>query len=141
MDKIKRGELIGGMRQLFKFGLVGVLNNMISLIVYYTVIAINRDWYLGGNALGFFISTLNAWYMNSHFVFLSAKKGTRAKRTAFVRTYLTYMVSLGIGTALLYIFVECLGVDERLAPFGCLMLTVPFNFLMNKFWVYKRQTK
>ena len=135
MDKEKHAPLGENIRQLFKFGLVGILNNIISLAVYYVVITIHQEWYLIGNVLGFLISTLNAWVMNSRFVF---RPETRTAKDTFIRTYAAYIVSLGLSTALLYVFVERLGIDARLAPVGCLMITVPFNFLMNKFWVYKK---
>ena len=135
MDKEKHAPLGENIRQLFKFGLVGILNNIISLAVYYVVITIHQEWYLIGNVLGFLISTLNAWVMNSRFVFQTKK---RTAKDTFIRTYAAYIVSLGLSTALLYVFVERLGIDARLAPVGCLMITVPFNFLMNKFWVYKK---
>lgn len=138
MNKGKHTSLAGNMRQLFKFALVGICNNAISLAVYYMVIALNRDWYLVGNVLGFLISTLNAWIMNSRFVFHTEKRDAAAKRATFIRTYATYIISLGVSTALLYVFVEWFNIDERLAPIGCLMITVPFNFLMNKLWVYKK---
>ena len=135
MDKEKHAPLGENIRQLFKFGLVGILNNIISLAVYYVVITIHQEWYLIGNVLGFLISTLNAWVMNSRFVFRPEK---RTAKDTFIRTYAAYIVSLGLSTALLYVFVERLGIDARLAPVGCLMITVPFNFLMNKFCVYKK---
>ena len=136
MDKERHESLAENARQIIGFGFVGVINNIISLAVYYIIIACNRDWYLAGNVLGFLISTLNAWMMNSRFVFRAGRK-PESRRAAFFRTYIAYIISLGMSTGLLYIFVQRLNIDTRLAPVGCLMVTIPFNFLMNKLWVYK----
>ncbi len=140
------GKFISGnkvqkaIQQLFKFGIVGIVNNIISLTCYYIVVFIKKDWYLIGNVIGFLISTLNAWFMNSRYVFKENQKRKENSKETLIRTYLVYMVSLGISTALLYLFVDQLEVDERVAPIGCLMITIIFNFCMNKFWIYRSHT-
>lgn len=128
------------MVQICKFGAVGVLNTLISLAVYYVVIHFNAAWYLLGNALGFLISTLNAYLLNSRFVFASGKRGSAGGKQ-LGRTYIVYGCSLGISTGLLFFLVQILGISERIAPICVLMVTVPFNYLMSKLWVYRAQQK
>lgn len=118
-----------------KFGVVGVINNIVSLTIYYLVVSFNESLYLLGNATGFIVSTFCAYLLNSHFVFGSPRK--QKGRTALIKTYATYMTSLCMSTLILYILVQKLGIGERIAPIFSLMVTVPFNFLMNKLWVYK----
>ena len=62
-------EKWNGFFQFIKFCFVGVSNTAISLITYYIFIAINKDWYILGNAVGFVVSVLNAYFWNSKFVF------------------------------------------------------------------------
>lgn len=119
-------------KQFVGFGIVGVFNNLIFLAIYYLVIYFNTSWYLIGNVLGFLVSTLNAYFMNSKFVF-KAKKYNRKK---LFKTYCIYIASLGISTLLLFVLVNKLNIDTRLAPIFCLMVTVPFNFVLNRKWVY-----
>jgi len=120
--------------QMARFGVVGVLNNVISLAVYYLVIHFRPDWYLFGNALGFFVSTLNAYLCNSRFVFRD--RGGRSGKQ-LLKTYGAYTLSLGVSTLLLYLLVDILHVSSKLAPLCALMVTVPMNYLMNRFWVYR----
>ena len=122
-------------KQFVKFGITGVVNNVISLVVYYIVIFINSKWYLFGNILGFLVSILNAYFMNSRFVFKNKKENAPKKQ--IIKTYITYTLSLLISLLILYISVEKLGIDEKIAPFIALTVTVPLNFLANKFWIYK----
>ncbi len=122
--------------QFFKFGIVGIINNIISLIIYYIVILFNQEWYLIGNALGFLISTLNAYIMNSLFVFTQNKRHPPKKY--LIRTYVVYISSLGISTLLIYIFVQIIDISEVIAPILSLLITVPYNFLMNRFWIYRK---
>lgn len=121
-------------RQFVGFGIVGIFNNLICLAVYYLVIYFNASWYLFGNVLGFLVSTLNAYIMNSKFVF----KAKKLDKRNLGKTYCAYLISLGISTLLLYVLVNKLQVDARLAPIFSLMVTVPFNFILNRFWVYNR---
>lgn len=122
--------------QICKFSVVGVLNNVISLAVYYIVIYLDSTLYLFGNVLGFIISTLNSYILNSHFVFDSRKSGSTAKKM-LGKTYIVYICSLLISTALLFLLVQIFGISERIAPICALAVTVPFNYLMNKLWVYR----
>ena len=121
-------------KQFVGFGIVGIFNNLICLAVYYLVIYFNASWYLFGNVLGFLVSTLNAYIMNSKFVF----KAKKFDKLNLGKTYCAYLISLGISTLLLYVLVNKLQVDARLAPIFSLMVTVPFNFILNRFWVYNR---
>ncbi|MBR1942926.1 GtrA family protein [bacterium] len=122
-------------KQLFKFGITGLINNGISLGVYYIVIFINAKWYLFGSVLGFLVSVLNAYFMNSKFVFKEKKEDNSKKQ--IVKTYILYTLNLVLGLAILYISVEKLHISEKIAPFVSLTITVPINFLANKIWVYK----
>jgi len=126
-------------KQLFKFGIVGIFNNIIALSVYYIVVFINAKWYLWGNILGFLISVLNAYFMNSKYVFKN--KETSDSKKQIVKTYIAYGVSLGLSTLILFVSVEILGISEKIAPFISLMITVPLNFVANKLWIYKEKCK
>ena len=79
--------------------------------------------------------------MNSRYVFRSDDQNKKSPKETLIRTYITYVISLGISTALLYLFVDKLKINEKLAPIGCLMITVAFNFFMNKFWIYRTHIK
>ena len=110
---------------------------------------IDPELYLLGNVTGFVVSTLNAYIWNSKFVF---KENTVLSKSAdhmdkpltqaggrIVKTYISYAISLGLGTALLYFWVQVIEISPIVAPVVNLIITVPLNFCMNKFWVYKRR--
>lgn len=128
-----KDKLNKNFKQFIGFGIVGIFNNLICLAVYYPIVFINAELYLLANVCGFLISTLNAYIMNSKFVFKTKKFNKRS----LAKTYCTYLISLGISTFLLYIMVNRLGIDAKLAPIFCLFITVPFNFLLNRLWVYR----
>lgn len=119
--------------QFVKFCLVGVSNTAISLIVYYIFVLINKDLYILGNAVGFVVSVLNSYFWNSKFVF--KKEDERVKTV--VKTFVAYGTNLIIGTVLLYLFVDILHISEFIAPLLNLIITIPLNYILNKFWVMK----
>jgi putative flippase GtrA len=120
--------------QFIKFGLVGLSNTFISLAIYYIFIFINKDLYLVGNIIGFVVSVLNSYYWNNRFVF---KAENRNHVQALLRTFLSYGVTFVLGTVLLIIMIEILSISEIVAPLINLIITVPINFMLNKFWAFK----
>lgn len=118
--------------QFLKFGIVGVANTAIGLGTYYLFLWLGMN-YLIANFLSWVISVFNAFYWNHRYVFQSSASWGRT----LIRTYLSYGASMLAGTDLLYILVEHLGCSEYLAPVLCLLLTVPLNFLLNKFWTFR----
>lgn len=124
--------------QGIKFGLVGILNNIISLGIYYLVIFWDQGLYLFGNIFGFLVSTFSSYLLNSRFVF-QVKESKKLEQRSLVKTYVTYLCSLGISTLLIYFFVDIWKLSPQKAPLFSLVVTVPFNFLMSRFWVYSHK--
>lgn len=120
--------------QFIKFGIVGLSNTLISTGVYYIFIWIDPKLYFAGNVVGWIISVGNGFFWNNRLVFRDSKLSWQKK---LLRTYLAYGGSLILGSALLVLQVRLLGVSEWLAPWVNLAITIPLNFLLNKFWAYK----
>ena len=122
------------------FSIVGLSNTVVSYVVYYIVISINKDWYVFGNTLGFMVGTFNAYFWNSKKVFNDASKSNYNKNQ-LIKTYISYGISLLLSNALLHILINNFSINEKIAPFLILFITYPFNFLLNKFWVYKNKSQ
>lgn len=118
--------------QFIKFGIVGLSNTAIGLGTYYFFLWIGLHYMLA-NVLSWFISVFNAFYWNSKYVF----KSTELWIKALCKTYISYGVSFLVGAFLLYIFVEFIKISECIAPFFVLLVTIPVNFILNKFWTFK----
>jgi len=127
-------KLLDLTKQFTKFGIVGVSNTLISLFIYYIFIFINKDLYLVGNSVGFVVSVLNSYYWNNRFVF---KSENRNHIKALSKTFLSYGITFVLGTVILIIMVQVLMISEAIAPLFNLIITVPLNFVLNKFWAFK----
>lgn len=121
--------------QFVKFGIVGVTNTLISLVIYYIFILINVELYIIGSIVGFFVSVLNAYYWNNRFVFQANFKRNQAK--ALMKTYLSYGLTSTLSIGLLVVLVEILNISESVAPIINLAITIPLNFILNKYWAFK----
>lgn len=126
--------------QFIKFGLVGVSNTLISLGVYYLCVYVFHWHYQLANLLGFIISVTNAYYWNSRYVFKMGKKRALADHAkTYLRTVAAYGGTYLLSTALLWLWVDKLGISEGLAPLINLCITIPLNFLINKFWTFQKR--
>lgn len=122
--------------QFVKFGIVGVSNTAISLIFYYIIYWINPEWYMIGNIAGWVISVSNAFFWNNRYVFKSQSKGMRQLLKRIGKTYLSYGATFLMSTAFLYVEVDILHWSAVICPIINLVLTIPLNFLLNKFWTF-----
>lgn len=122
--------------QFVKFGIVGVSNTAISLIVYYIIYWINPEWYMIGNIAGWVISVSNAFFWNNRYVFKSQSEGMRQLLNRIGKTYLSYGATFLMSTAFLYVEVDILHWSAVICPIINLVLTIPLNFLLNKFWTF-----
>lgn len=118
--------------QFIKFSIVGFSNTVISLFVYYILLLLECN-YLISNAMSWIISVFNAFYWNNKYVFRNENTWLKA----LIRTYISYGFSFILGNILLIVLIEFFKVSEIIAPLIILVITIPLNFLMNKFWTFK----
>ncbi len=150
--------------QFIKFGLVGVSNTLISWGVYAVCIRLGAHYMLA-NLIGFLISVLNSFYWNNKYVF-KEEESERVWWKALLRTYVAYgTTGLVLNTILLYVWLDLLHIGtwlepacqwfydrgivfenamqmaEYAAPIFNYCITIPLNFLLNKFWAYSSKEK
>ena len=121
--------------QFLKFCLVGLSNTIITYGFYYALTFLGFP-YVVANTIGFFIGMVNAFYWNNKFVFKIQEK--RNIFITFIKMILVYS-STGIilSNILLYVFIEKIQLSKYIAPAIILTITIPLNFILNKFWCFK----
>lgn len=133
--------------QFVKFGLVGVSNTVVNYAIYLGVLVCLRAlgvWkgydYLAATAAGFVLSVLWSFFWNNKFVFTVEEGEQRQVLKALVRTYISYsFTGLFLNSAFMVLWVDVLHISEFLAPIFNLLMSVPVNFLINKFWAFKKE--
>lgn len=122
--------------QFIKFGMVGVLNNLICYVTYLILVSLGVH-YTSANIIGFSVSVFNSYYWNNKYVFITEKK--RIWWKTFIRTYISYAgTGIVLSNILLILWIEILHVSEIIAPILNLLFTIPINYLVNKLWAYKK---
>lgn len=120
--------------QFIKFGIIGASNTIVSTSIYYLFIWMDPKLYFVGNVVGWIVSVFNSFYWNNRFVFTKSEFSWGQK---LLRTYLAYGGSFIVGSITLVVLVSVLGVSEWLAPWINIVITIPLNFILNKFWAFK----
>ncbi len=125
--------------QFFKFGLVGLSNTAVSFGTYYLILWINPDLYMLGSILGTILSIANAFFWNDRFVFSGNSNDFKSKMKRLGKAYVSYGGTSILSNVLLWVQVGLLGVSKRWAPLVNLCITIPLNFIINKFWTFKKE--
>ena len=138
-----RADLI----QFVKFGIVGFSNTVIGYLIYVAALDILRaknlfagsDIYVA-QLISFILSVAWSFYWNNKMVFKQENGENRNILAALMKTYLSYaFTSLFLSEALLLLWVGFLGINEYVAPAITLIVTVPLNFVIQKFWAFKKE--
>ena len=125
------------MLQFVGFGLIGLLNTVLSYGIT------NVCYYAFGlheqisNLFAFLITVLISYLLNSRFVF---EKDKQPWYLALAKVYASYafteLILMGV---MLFIEERLFGIPHYIATFVNLIITVPLNFLLNKFWAYRKR--
>lgn len=133
-----------GILQFFKFGIVGLSNTVISYVIYVIALLVfqtvsvseNID-YLAAQVIAFILSVLWSFYWNNKYVF---DDGGRERNIvqALLKTYISYaFTGLFLNSILAVLWVQVFDINKMFAPIINLLISVPINFVMNKFWAFK----
>ena len=131
--------------QFIKFGIVGLSNTLLGYVIYVAALRILRaaqvfpetDIFLAQLVM-FLLSVLWAFYWNNRMVFRAGEGEKRDWLPALLKTYVSYaFTSLFLSEVLLALWVKVLGISAYIAPLINLLITVPLNFVLQKYWAFK----
>ena len=135
--------------QFIKFGIVGLSNTLISYLLYLISLIVfqklgileNID-YLVAQVIAFILSVLWSFYWNNKYVFGTEENEERNLVKALIKTYVSYaFTGLFLNSILSLLWVEVLHWSKLIAPVINLLVSVPLNFIINKFWAFKGNKK
>jgi putative flippase GtrA len=123
--------------QFIRFGLVGLTNTALSYGIYALILWLGGHYILA-SVVSFVISVAWSFLLNNRFVFRKATGETRVWWKTLLKTYLSYGVTgLLLANALLYLWIDVLSVNQYIAFLLNLVITIPANFLLNRFWAFR----
>lgn len=135
--------------QFVKFGIVGLSNTVISYVIYVGALFLfqKEQWlptidYLVAQVIAFVLSVLWSFYWNNKYVFQQKENQKRNMWMALLKTYISYaFTGLFLNSVLSLLWVEIFSISKLIAPIINLLVSVPINFFMNKFWAFKTESK
>lgn len=123
-----------------KFGVVGVVNTFVSYAI------VNMSFYLFklplqvSNVIAFILSVFISFSLNGVFVFKKKYGSKKEILFTLAKTYLSYSFT-GLFLTAVLTEIECnrIGIPLYIASFMNLIITVPINFILNKFWAFSKK--
>lgn len=119
-------------RQFIRFALVGLGNTVMALMVYYGLIFFNVNYQIA-NISAFIISSLNGYLWCCRWVFNSKQDGV-----SLAKFYSSYGVTFLLSVGIMFLVVEISHGSKLIAPIVSLGATIPLNFMLNKYWTFKK---
>ncbi len=148
-------------KQAIQFGAVGFMNTFVNYGVYVAAVTLGAH-YLVGSVLGYAISVFSAWLFQYFIIFREGGVDSAQPwwRT-LIKTYVSYgFTGLILNNVLLVLLLEVAHYEvlfeplflmgevfffdtpramaEYLAPLLVMVVAVPINFVLNKFWAYAK---
>lgn len=132
INKIKTEGLI----QFIKFGMVGLLNTVLAYLINngcYYILHLHEQIC---NLIAFIITVTISYFLNNKYVFNGGKNNIKS----YLKVVASYsLTGLFLTALLLYIEERIFGIPNYIATLMNLVITVPVNFLLNKFWAFKKK--
>lgn len=119
--------------QFVKFGLVGVSNTLITLLVYTLLWNLLGVWYVAASAIGFAVGAVNGFLWNRAWTF----KGHVGDALTPVRWFVVQGCGLLVNSALIYLFVDGAGVDKLAAQAATIVIVTVLTFIANRSWTFR----
>jgi putative flippase GtrA len=119
--------------QFVKFGIVGVSNTVLTLVVYTVLLKVFGVWYLAASAIGFVVGATNGFLLNRRWTF----KEHVGDALTPVRWAIVQGGGLGVDEGLLYLFVHDAHVDKLLAQVFATAVVTVTTFFVNRAWTFR----
>jgi putative flippase GtrA len=119
--------------QFIKFGIVGVSNTLLTLVVYTVLLKVFGVWYLAASAIGFVVGATNGFVLNRRWTFREHVGDALTP----VRWAVVQGAGLGINEALLYLLVHDASLDKLFAQVCATAVVTVTTFFANRAWTFR----
>lgn len=149
MDKLKKLLKSGQLRELFVYGVVGVLTTLVNYLSYVGVTrgvsavagvpVENAALILAASVVSWALSVAFAFWANKKYVFCSESWDRATLRHELPGFITARVLSLGFDTAFMEIAVHLLGMNDLIAKLVSNVFVIVMNYFASKFWIFKKK--
>ena len=140
-------ELWKQLLQFVKFCIVGASNVIVAYTINITTLKTlslkNKDLsydYVIANTVAFILSVYWSYFWNSRKVFSMSHARKADRRRTLLRTYACYgFTGIILNNILSTFWIKGIGISKYISPLLNLFITIPINFLTNKYWAYAKR--
>jgi putative flippase GtrA len=119
--------------ETIRFIVVGGLNTIVGYGCYLGCLALGIN-YLISLCSSHVVGVTHSFFWNKYWTFKS-KGDTKKELLKFI---LVYLVTFGLNLGVLFIMVEKIHFDKRIAQIGALIIVTLISFLGHKLWSFKK---
>jgi putative flippase GtrA len=119
--------------QFVKFGIVGVSNTLLTLVVYTLLLKVLGVLYLAASAIGFIVGAINGFLLNRRWTFREHVGDSLTP----VRWGVVQTCGLGVDEVLLYVFVHDAQLDKLIAQVCATAVVTVSTFFANRAWTFR----
>jgi|ERR1700677_700667 len=122
--------------QFVKFGIVGVSNTVLTLVVYTLLLKVLGVWYLAASAIGFVVGAVNGFLLNRRWTFREHVGDALTP----VRWGIVQGFGLGVDELLLYLLVHDAHLDKLIGQVCATAVVTVTTFFVNRAWTFRVHT-
>jgi putative flippase GtrA len=122
--------------QFIKFGIVGVSNTLLTLVVYTVLLKVFGVWYLAASAIGFIAGATNGFLLNRRWTF----RDHVGDALTPVRWAIVQSAGLAVDELMLYVLVHDAKLDKLLAQVCATAVVTVTTFFVNRAWTFRAHT-
>ena len=136
-------KIFANVRQLFKFGLVGILNTVVGTMVMFFAFNVLNMGYWFSSAMNYIVGSILSYFLNKYFTFGSKKRSKKEVIRFLVNIALCYLLAYGLAQSIVKKLIVAMDISlkerilEQVAMIFGMCFFVVLNFLGQKLFVFK----
>lgn len=121
-------------KQLFRFGIVGVIAFIIDYVLLFVLTEYLNIYYLISSTISFIISLIVNYILSIYWVFDVKKKQTIKEISLFV---ILSVVGLGINQFIMYLGADLINIHYMICKLAATIIVMVYNFITRKIFIEK----
>jgi len=128
--------LTATLHQVIRYGVVGVINNLLGYVIY---LLVTWWWIEPKLAVTFMypIGAVTAYFGHAKYAFAYQGRTSRG----LVRYVLAHVVGYSVNVGMLYVFADRMGLPHQLVQAAAIVAVAGLLFLLFRYFVFPRRTE
>ena len=137
-------NIIGNIRQIFKFGLVGILNTVVGTTIMFLAYNVLNLGYWLSSALNYIVGSVLSYFLNKYFTFGSRRRSNMELIRFLINILLCYLLAYGLALPFVRNFILSIGISlekqilEQISMICGMCFFIILNFFGQKLFVFKK---